>query len=155
MRAAFFVLGFLLLFAWPAEAGKSRPKLMLSIHVQTTGDGLSSTQATTVFLPPNAEPIQVRTLPEATERNLIAVDSQPGGTMLTFDHDGEINLSAVTAQNQGRILIVALNGFIVYSPLIDEQITSGQLLLPHPLDPHVVQMLQEIAKKNVRNIRKS
>ena len=138
----------------PTHAGQSPPKLLLRIHVQTTGDGMSVNQAVNVLLPPNGEPIQVRALPEVTERNLVGVDPQPGGTLLTFDHQGEVNLSAVTAENQGRYLVVFLNGYIIYSPMIDEQITSGQLLLPHPLAPQIVSLLQDIAKKNVREGQK-
>jgi hypothetical protein len=156
MRALFCILGILVLLTWPAHAGKSPPKIVLSIHIQTTGAGLSATEAQTVFLPPNGEPIQVRTIPEATEKNLIAVEPQPGGgTLLTFDHEGEVNLSAVTAQNQGRVMVVLLNGYIVYAPLIDEQIGNGQLLLPHPLAPQVVQLLQDVAKNNVREGRRT
>jgi hypothetical protein len=138
----------------PAQAGKSPPKILLRIHVQTTGDGMSENQAVNILLPPNGEPIQIRALPEVTERNLIGVDPQPGGTLLTFDHVGEVNLSAVTAENQGRYLIVFLNGYIVYSPMIDEQITDGQLLLPHPLAPQIVTLLQKIAQDNVREAEK-
>jgi hypothetical protein len=152
MRYVLFALA--LLVALPAHAGKSPPKLFLRIHIQTTGDGLSENQAHTVFLPPNGEPIQVRSMPEVSEHNLIAVDPQPGGTLLVFDHEGQINLSAVTAQNQGRIMVVFLNGYIIYAPVVDEQITNGQLLLPHPLAPQIVQLLQDLAKKNVRSSRK-
>jgi len=51
-------------------------------------------------------------------------------------------------------MVVFINGYIIYSPVIDEQITSGQLLIPHALAPQVVQLLQEVAKKNVRDARK-
>jgi preprotein translocase subunit SecD len=149
MRYVLFALA--LFVVLPAHAGKSPPKITLRVHVQTTGDGLSQNQAQTVFLPPNGEPIQLRALPEASEHNLVSVDPRPGGTLLSFDHDGQINLSAVTAQNQGRILVVFINGFIVYAPVIDEQITNGQLLIPHELAPHIIQQLQDLAKKNVRN----
>jgi preprotein translocase subunit SecD len=152
MRYVLFALA--LLLALPAHAGKTPPKITLRIHVQTTGDGLSENQAQTVYLPPNGEPIQLRALPEVSERNLIAVDPSPGGTLLSFDHQGQINLSAVTAQNQGRILVVFINGYIIYSPVIDEQITSGQLLIPHALAPQVVQLLQDVAQKNVRDASK-
>ena len=140
--------------AAPVHAGKTPPKLLLRIHVQTTGDGLSENQAQNVYLPPNNEPIQIRAMPEVTEQNLIGVAPQPGGTLLTFDHQGQINLSAVTAQDQGRILVVFLNGYIIYSPVIDEQITNGQLLLPHPLAPQIVGLLEDIAQRNVRNASK-
>jgi hypothetical protein len=153
MRYVLFALA-LLLVALPAHAGKTPPKIILRIHVQTTGDGLSQNQAQTVYLPPNGEPIQLRALPEVTEHNLIGAEPQPGGTLLTFDHQGQINLSAVTAQNQGRIMVVFLNGYIIYAPVIDEQITNGQLLLPHPLPAQVVQYMQDLAAKNVRNSNK-
>jgi preprotein translocase subunit SecD len=139
-----------LLITLPAHAGQSPPQLLLRIHVQTTGSGMSETQARTVLLPPNGEPIQVRALPEVSERNLINVEQRSNGTLLFFDHEGQINLSAVTAQNQGRILVVFLNGYIIYAPVIDEQITDGQLLLPHPLAPQIVTILQQMAAKNLR-----
>jgi hypothetical protein len=148
MRYLLFALA--LFIALPAQAGKSPPKLLLRIHVQTTGSGLADNQAKTVLLPPNGEPIQVRGMPEVSERNLIGVDPQKNGTLLTFDHEGQINLSAVTAQNQGRILVVFLNGYIIYAPVIDEQITNGQMLLPHPLAPEIVKLLQQIATDNTR-----
>jgi hypothetical protein len=148
VRYLFFAL--VLLIALPAHAGKSPPKLLLRIHVQTTGSGLAADQARTVLLPPNGEPIQVRFLPEVTERNLINVEQRANGTLLFFDHEGQINLSAVTAQNQGRILVVFLNGYIIYAPVIDEQITNGQLLLPHALAPQIVQILLQMAAANLR-----
>jgi hypothetical protein len=149
MRYLLFALA--LFIVLPAHGGKSPPKLLLRIHVQTTGSGLAENQARTVLLPPNNEPIQVRGLPEVSERNLIGVEPQKnGGTLLAFDHEGQINLSAVTAQNQGRVLVVFLNGYIIYAPIIDEQITNGQMLLPHPLDPKIVKLLQDIAADNTR-----
>ena len=154
MRAAFFVLGFLCLIVAPARAGKTPPKISLSIHVQTT-EGLPGNEAQTVQLPPNGDAIQIRTIPEATERNLISVNPQASGTLLIFDHEGQINLSAVTGQNQGRILVVLINGYVVYAPIIDEQIDNGQLLLPHPLAPQIVQMLQAEAQKNVGSSHKA
>ncbi len=156
VRCLLLPLVFALVFvaAGPVHAGKTPPKLLLRIHVQTTGDGMSVNQAQNVYLPPNNEAIMIRALPEVTEQNLIAVLPQPGGTLLTFDHQGQINLSAVTAENQGRYLVVFLNGYIIYSPLIDEQITNGQLLLPHPLAPQIVSLLEEVAQQNVRKASK-
>jgi hypothetical protein len=139
-----------LFFVLPAHAGKSPPKLLLRIHVQTTGSGMAADQARTVLLPPSGEPIQVRFLPEVTEQNLINVEQRPTGTLLFFDHEGQVNLSAVTAENQGRILVVFLNGYIIYAPVIDEQITDGQLLLPHALPPEIVKILQQMAADNLR-----
>jgi hypothetical protein len=63
---------------------------------------------------------------------------------------GQVNLNAVTAQNQGRILVVLIDGYVVYAPIIDEQITDGELDLPRPLPAQVLQLLQEVARRNVR-----
>ena len=48
-----------------------------------------------------------------------------------------------------------LNGYIIYAPVIDEQITNGELILPHSLPPQVLQLLQDVAQKNVRKANKS
>ena len=151
----YLLLVFILLATLPAQAGHSAPKIMFRIHVQTTGEGLSPTQAHTVLLPPNGEPIQVRALPEVTEQNLIGVETKPNGTLFTFDHQGQINLDAVTAQNQDRILVVLLDGYIIYAPLIDQHITNGQILVPHPLSPQIIQLLKQVADKNSREHARS
>jgi hypothetical protein len=153
MRYLFVAL--LLFVALPVQAGHTPPKIFLRIHVQTTGDGLAENQARTIAVPPNGDLIQIRTLPEVSEQNLVGVQPQPGGTRLFFDHRGQVNLDAVTAQNQGRLLVVLLNGYVIYAPIIDEEINNGQLLLPHPLAPQIVQLLQDVAIKNVKEHTKS
>jgi preprotein translocase subunit SecD len=151
MRWTFLLAGFLCLTLQPARAGHSPPKIFLRVHVQTTGDGQSALEATTISLPPNGEKIQIRTLPEVTEQDLVDVQQDPsGGLRLLFDHVGQVALSAVTAQNQGRILVVLIDGYVIYAPTIDEQITSGELDIPHPFSPEVVQLLQQVAQKNVK-----
>ncbi len=89
-------------------------------------------------------------MPEITERNLIAVQADPSGKVhLRFDHQGTVALDAFTGENQGKIMVVLLDDYVIYAPVIDEQITTGELVLPHPLDPRVIQVLQDTAKKNV------
>jgi hypothetical protein len=151
----YLLIALALLASLPAHAGHSAPKLFLRIHVQTTGEGLPANQAQTVAVPPDGELIQVRALPEVTEGDLVGVEPRPNGTLLTFDHSGQVNLDVVTGANQGRILVVLLNGYVIYAPTIDEQISNGQLLLPHPLAPQVVKMLQDIAAKNARDRSKA
>lgn len=119
------------------------------------GGGAVAQEATTITLPPNGEQIQVRTLPEATEQELVDVRQNASGLHLQFDHVGQVDLSAVTAQNQGRILVVLINGYIVYAPIIDEQITNGELDIPHPINPQVILLLQEVARRNVRQAAKT
>lgn len=151
MRWIYLLAGLPLLFFTPAHAGHSPPKIVLQIFVQTSGEGLSATQATSIAIPPNGEVIQIRALPEITERNLADVRADVSGAIhLQFDHIGQVVLSAFTAQNQNRIMVIMLNGYIIYAPIIDEQITSGELIIPHPIKPEALQLLQETAKKNVQ-----
>ena len=156
MRCFCLLIGLLLLTFSPARAGHSPPKIFFRIHVQTTGEGLSAQEATTITIPPHGEQVQVRTLPELTEQEI--VDVQPlasGGIHVVFNHVGTVALDAVTAQNQGRLLVVLIDGFVVYAPIIDEEINNGQLDIPHQLTPQIVQLLQDQALKNVKQAAKT
>lgn len=155
MRWTCLLLGLLVSSFLPAHAGHSPPKIILHIHVQTNGTGMSAQEATPIHIPPNGEEIQVRTLPEITDQDLIGVSQDKGVLRLQFDHAGTVALSATTAENQGRVLVVLLNGYVIYAPIIDEQITSGELDIPHPQDPRIVSLLQDVAKQNVRKATKS
>jgi hypothetical protein len=154
MRWTFLLVGLLLLTFLPARAGHTPPKVILRIHVQTTGEGQSTLEATSIQLPPQGEQILMRTLPEVSETQLIDAQQDANGARLKFNHAGQVSLSAATAQNQGRILIVLIDGQVVYAPTIDEQITNGELDIPHPLPPIIIQLLQEVAKDNLRRSAK-
>jgi preprotein translocase subunit SecD len=155
MRWTCLLIGLLVITFLPAQAGSSPPKVFLRVHIQTTGDGQSNLEATTISLPPNGEQIQVRTLPEATEQELTSVEQDAQGVVhLKFNHVGQVSLSAVTAQNQGRILVVLIDGTIVYAPIIDEQITDGELDIPHPLSPQIIALLQEVVQKNLKEAKR-
>jgi preprotein translocase subunit SecD len=156
MRWTCLLTGFLFLTYLPAQAGHSAPKVVLRVHVQTTGEGQSPLEVTTIALPPNGEQIQIRTLPEVSEHELVDARQDASGVVhLLFNHVGQVSLSAVTAQNQGRILVVLIDGYVVYAPVIDQQITNGELDLPRPISPQVLQLLQEVARKNVRQAAKT
>ena len=151
MRWTCLLTGLLFLTFLPAQADHSPPKVILRVHVQTTGEGQSALEVTTIAIPPNGERIQIRTLPEVTEHDLVDVQQDASGVVhLLFNHEGQVSLSAVTAQNQGRILVVLIDGVVVYAPIIDEQITNGELDLPRPIPPQVLLLLQEVARKNVK-----
>jgi len=157
MRGIHVLVGLtaLLLFL-PAHAGHSPPNIILQIFVQTGGQGMSSTQATTIALPPRGEVIQIRALPEITEHELIDAQADASGAVhLRFNHIGQVVLSAFTAQNQDRIMVIMLNGYVIYAPIIDEQITTGELIIPHPIKPEALQALQETARRNVEKAGKS
>jgi preprotein translocase subunit SecD len=150
MRRTCLLLGLLVFTFLPAHAGHSPPKVALRIHVQTTGDGQSPQEATTISLPPNGEQIQVRTLPEVSEQDLVDVQQDSSGLHLTFNHSGSVNLSAVTAQNQGRIMVVLIDGAVFYAPIIDEQISNGRLDIPRTVGPQILGALQDVVKYNLR-----
>ena len=155
MRLICLLLSFLILMTFPVHAGHKPVQIFLRVNIQTAGDGMSDTQVTSIQLPPDGETIQIRTLPELTENDLIGLtpDTKTGGICLYFNHAGQVNLSAVTAQNQGRIMVVTIDGYVIYAPIIDEQITDGKLLIPHPLNPQVVQLLEEVVKQNVQDAK--
>jgi hypothetical protein len=156
MRRIVRLTGLLLLLALPAHASHSPPKILFRVFVQTAGEGLPANEAREVVVPPNNETIMVRAMPELTEQNLVDVRADASGSVhFLLDHAGQVDLDAVTGQDQGRILVVSLNGYVIYAPIIDEQITNGELIVPHPLDPRILELLQQIAQQNVRQARKA
>jgi len=156
MRWICLLTGLLLLTLQPAQAGHSAQKIFLRIHIQTSGEGLPATQVTQIALPPNGETILIRAMPESTERDLIGIQTDASGsTHLQFNHDGQVALSVATGQNQGRIMVVMLDGFIIYAPVIDQQITNGELIIPRQLTPQALQLLQDVVKKNVRELNRT
>ncbi len=145
-----------LLTAGMAHAGHSAPKVFLRVHVQTTGEGQSPMEVMSVNVPPDNDKILIRMLPEASESQLTGIEQDAsGGVRLHFNHAAQVNLSAVTGQNQGRILVVLIDGIVVYAPVIDTQITNGELDIPHPIPAQIVQLLQEAAAHNVKEANRT
>ena len=155
MRRTLFLLGLLLLTFLPAQAGKTPPKVILRIHVQTTGEGQSPMETSHVRIPPNGEDILVRAIPEVSEIQLIDAQQDTDGLHLRFNHTGTVDLNAATAQNQGRILVVLLDGVVIYAPTIDTQITTGELDIPHQIPANILALLQQVAAQNLRQQNKS
>ncbi len=146
----------LFLLALPAHAGHSPPKVLFRVFIQTASEGMPASEALSVTIPPNNETIMVRSMPELTEANLVDVHADASGNVhFLLDHPGQVNLDAITAQDQGRIMVVSLNGYVVYAPLIDEQITTGELIVPHTIDPLIIKLLENTAVQNVRNEKKT
>jgi hypothetical protein len=155
MRWICLSLALLIILFLPARAGSDPPQIMLRVHIQTSGEGLSTQEATTIPIPPNGEMIQVRTLAEATERDVIGAVQDGNGLHLQFNHAATVNLNAVTAQNQGRILIVLVDGQVFYAPTIDMQISNGRLDIPHQLPPNILAALQAMVKDNVKQANRT
>jgi hypothetical protein len=152
IRWSLLLLSLTLVNFLPAKAGSKPPQVIFRVFVQTAGEGLPTTQAINIPLPPTGEIIQVRALPEITEHDIFDVKPDVnGGVILTLDHRGRVNLSATTGEDQGKIMVVMLNGVVIYAPVIDAQITNGVLEIPHPIDPSFIKTMQEMAKQNVRD----
>jgi hypothetical protein len=150
MRWICLCLGISLLTFLPAHAGHTAPKIFLRIHVQTTGEGQSAQEATTITIPSTNEQIQIRTLPDVTEQELIAVSQDATGLHLQFNHPGTVDLDAVTAQNQGRLLVVMIDASVIYAPIIDQEITNGHLEIPHQMPPQIITLLQQVVQQNLK-----
>lgn len=140
----------LTLLCLPVQAGHSGPKLLFRIHVQTTGQGLSDQEAIPITLTHPNENILVRALPEITENDILTVQEEASGTRFYFNHEGKVALDVFTAQNQGRAMVVLLNSEVIYAPIIDEEITTGQLLIPKKFKPEILEALKDIAEKNTK-----
>ena len=155
MRLTFCLMGLLLLTLLPARAGHTPPKVTLRIHVQTAGEGQSTLEAVQIRVPPAGDTILVRAIPEVSEGQLVGAVQDANGLHLQFNHTGTVDLNAATAQNQGRIMVVLIDGNVVYAPIIDTQINDGQLTVPHQIPNEVVLLLQQVAAENVRKADKS
>lgn len=135
-------------------AGASRPKTMLRVHVQTTVQGAPGTQSLPVTIINPTRQIMVRALPEVTERDIDRVESTEADSGLalriTFNEHGRTVLNTVTLENQGKIMVVFLNGRAIYAPVIDKVIADGVLIIPRGVAPEEVPLLQDQVKENHR-----
>jgi hypothetical protein len=82
-----------------------------------------------LFNPP--EKVAIQSLPELSEKDLRKVSTRSDGTiLLEFDDFGKTKLEVATSTGRGLIMVVIVNGRVVYAPRIDTVLTSGGLLLP-------------------------
>ncbi len=124
-RFLLFVLGYVL---WMGAAEK--PPFLLRIHLQATEGAKGSTSALVTLIQPN-ETIAIQSLPEVTEKEILKVSTRVDGTVLVeFNDFGRTKLEVGTSTGRGSILVVIVNGRVVYAPRIDTVITSGSILLP-------------------------
>lgn len=117
-------------------AGSRRPQAAFRIHVQRVETGGSTSQLFQVALTNPDQVISVGRYADISENNIQSLMPMPdGGLMVAFDSPGTKLLESVTSTNMGRILVVFLNGRVVYAPEIDIPLRSGRFLVPGPLDP--------------------
>ena len=129
MRFAVNFLPFLVgLVVWMGAAEK--PPFLLRIHLQATEGAKGSTSALITLYQPD-ETIAIQSLPEVTEKEILKVSTREDGTVLVkFNDFGRTKLEVGTSTGRGNILIVLVNGRVVYAPRIDTVITNGSILLP-------------------------
>lgn len=147
LGALFFVTLFMV-----GVAGSKPPQSTFRVHVQTVEQGAPGTQILPVTLLNPPKQIMVRAQPELSERDIIKIESAPtesGGVALrlTLSEHGSTVLSAVTTDNQGRVLVFFLNGRVVYAPVIDKIVNDGIVIIPGAVAAEEVKPLEEAVKK--------
>ena len=124
-RFLLLLVGYVL---WIGAAEK--PPFLLRIHLQATEGAKGSISTLITLYQPN-ETIAIQSLPEVTEKEILKVSTRADGTVLVeFNDFGRTKLEVGTSTGKGSILVVLVNGRVVYSPRIDTVITSGSILLP-------------------------
>jgi hypothetical protein len=135
-----------------AQAGGGRPKVIFRIHIETTR-GLPGDQSLSVALVNPPMEIPVGRFAELSERNLagaIPYEGRPGAVLVTFDDQGSRRLATLTEANNGKRLVVLLNGRVVFSPMIDAPLPNGQIVIPSGVAPEEMAMMVAEGKKNRR-----
>lgn len=107
-----------------------KPPVLLRVHLQAPegSKGMISVPVT-LLNPP--ETISIRSIPEVSEKEVNRVSTRADGTVLVeFDEFGKTKLEVGTSTGRGLIMVVIVNGRVVYAPRIDTTLTGGVLLLP-------------------------
>lgn len=127
---------------WVGAAEK--PPLLFRIHLQAP-EGVKGmvTVPVNLFNPP--ETIAIRNIPEVSERDLLGAKLLADGTILIQLSDfGKTKLEVATSSGRGLILVVIVNGRVVYAPLIDVPLTQGKIALPSgSLLPQEIESMNE------------
>jgi hypothetical protein len=142
-RFAPFIFGLIL---WIGAAEK--PPVLLRVHLQAPeGAKGMVTVPVTLLNPP--ETIAIRNIPEVSEKDIRGVRSQADGTVVVeFDDFGKTKLEVASNTGRGLILVVIVNGRVVYAPTIDINLTRGALALPAgSIFPEEIQALNDARNK--------
>jgi hypothetical protein len=131
---------------WMGAAEK--PPVLLRVHLQAPeGAKGMVTVPVTLLNPP--ETIAIRNLPEVSEKDIQRVRALADGTVVVeFDDFGKTKLEVATNTGRGLILVVIVNGRVVYAPMIDTNLTKGALALPAgSVFPEEMQALNDARNK--------
>lgn len=135
------------LMLWVGAAEK--PPVLLRVHLQAPeGAKGMVTVPVTLLNPPQT--IAIRNLPEVSEKDIRQVRTLADGILLVaFDDFGKTKLEVATNTGRGLILVVIVNGRVVYAPTIDTTLTQGTLALPAgSILPEEVQALNDARNRD-------
>ncbi len=138
----------LLVGAWFWIGAAEKPPVLLRVHLQAP-EGVKGmvTVPITLLNPPAT--IAIRNIPEVSEKEIRKIQSLPDGTVVVeFDDFGKTKLEVATNTGRGLILVVIVNGRVVYAPTIDTNLTRGTLALPAgSILPAEIDALNDIRNK--------
>jgi hypothetical protein len=131
---------------WMGAAEK--PPVLLRVHLQAP-EGAKGLVTVPVTLLNPPETIAIRNLPEVSEKDIMRVRALVDGTVVVeFDDFGKTKLEVATNTGRGLILVVIVNGRVVYAPMIDTSLTKGALALPAgSVFPEEIQALNDARNK--------
>jgi len=113
---------------WMGAAEK--PPVLIRVHLQAPEGAKGDISVpVNLFNPP--EKVAIQSLPELSEKDIRKVSTRTDGTiLLEFDDFGKTKLEVATSTGRGLIMVVIVNGRVVYAPRIDTVLGNGCLLLP-------------------------
>jgi len=128
MRRLSFFSGLAGALLWLGAAEK--PPVLIRVHLQAPEGAKGDVSVpVSLFNPP--EKVAIQSLPELSEKDLRKVSTRLDGTvLLEFDDFGKTKLEVATSTGRGLIMVVIVNGRVVYAPRIDTVLANGCLLLP-------------------------
>ena len=154
MRFGVNILPFLVgLVVWMGAAEK--PPFLLRVHLQAPEGAKGMVSVPVTLFQPN-ETIAIQSLPEVSEKEIQKVSTRADGTVLVdFNDFGRTKLEVGTSTGRGFILVVLVNGRVVYAPRIDTVITNGSILLPPgSITPdEILQVNAEVEKSKEQKLK--
>lgn len=145
MRLARALLVLVVALVW--MGGSDRPPVMVRFYLQASqSESPENVVPVTLANPPQV--IYMRKHPEITEKDIASARMLPGGhVLLTFVPTVKAQLEALTRGNVGAILVVLVDGRVVYAPVIDVALTEGKFIIPENVSDQEVAAIDRFAKK--------
>jgi hypothetical protein len=107
-----------------------KPPILFRVHLQAP-EGSKGQVSVPVTLFNPSQTISIQSLPEVSEKEIRKVSTRVDGSILVeFTDFGQTKLEVGTSTGRGLIMVVIINGRVVYAPRIDTVLVNGCLLLP-------------------------